>query len=319
MKKNQFTSFCLILFLLSGCQSNAAIPEPELSTSVPTVVSTVMPESVAPHKTGPTTPVSPTYAPAVSAVLEVATPDSRLTPKYWREWPVVPTLSDRARAILRNGIQMGNDIHSFARIGDCQSEPPVFLGIYGTDRYKLPSKYPTLPETIEFFQPSFERVNVTARQGFGVSNVLSNLFSDPKMCQQGETPVDCELRRNKPIVAFIAMGTNWQPNSSAKFELYLRQITDHLIKAGTLPIIVTKPDNIEGDWLLDRAMGQVAYDYDLPLVNVWRALDYLPGHGLDKDLTYMVPAAWDERNLAALRTLDLIRQEITLLSENSQP
>ena len=318
MRKNQVASICVLLLLISACQPQPAIPKPEISTPF-TVAKTATPGSFAPTKTILSVSSSPIIKPASNEVPATATPDTRPTPKYWREWPVVPTLSDRARAILRDGIQKGNDIHSFSRIGDCQSEPAVFLGIYASDQYSLPPKYPTLPETIRFFYPSFKRVNATAKQGYGVSTVLSTLFNDPQMCQKGENLLDCELRRNKPIVAFIAMGTNWQPNSSAKFEQYLRRIVDRLIEDGTLPIIVTKPDNIEGNWLLDQAMSQVAYDYDLPLLNAWRSVQYLPNHGLQKDLTYMVPTAWDERNLAALRTLDVVRQEISSLTETAKP
>ena len=318
MRKNLIAFICFLLFLISACQSQVATPKPEISAAF-TVENSATTTSFASTKAVLSSLLSPTIEPAISKVPVTATPDTRPTPKYWREWTVVPALSDRARAILRDGIQKGNDLHSFSRIGDCQSEPAVFLGIYASDQYSLPSKYPSLPETIRFFYPSFKRMNATAKQGYGVSTVLSTLFNDPNMCQRGENLLDCELRRNKPIVAFIAMGTNWQPHSSAKFEQYLRQIVDRLIEAGTLPIIVTKPDNIEGDWLLDRAMSQVAYDYDLPLLNAWRAVQYLPNHGLQKDLTYMVPTAWDERNLAALRMLDVVRQEISSLTETAKP
>ena len=318
MKMSQAALICFFLFLITACQSQAATSESEISAPS-TAEDTTASKSFVSTEAALSTLPSSTIKPEITKVLVSATPDTRTTPKYWREWPVIPTLSNRAFAILRDGIQKGNDIHSFSRIGDCQSEPAVFLGIYASDQYSLPAKYPSLPETIRFFYPSFNRVNATAKKGYGVSTVLSTLFNDPNICQGGENLLDCELRRNKPIVAFIAMGTNWQPNSSAKFEQYLRQIVDRLIEAGTLPIIVTKPDNIEGDWLLDRAMSQVAYDYDLPLVNAWRAVQYLPNHGLQKDLTYMVPTAWDERNLAALRTLDAVRQEISSLRETAKP
>jgi len=83
-----------------------------------------------------------------------------------------------------------------------------------------------------------------------------------------------------------------------------------LIEHGTLPVIVTKADNIEGDWMLNLSMAKVAYDYDLPLVNAWRSVQYLPNHGLEDNRIYMAPPAWDERNLATLSTLDAIRKEI---------
>jgi hypothetical protein len=76
-----------------------------------------------------------------------------------------------------------------------------------------------------------------------------------------------------------------------------------------LPVLATKGDNIEGDWKLDRAIAQVAYDYDLPLVNVWRAIQPLPNHGLQPPKNiYLTGDAWMLRNEAWLKTLDAARK-----------
>ena len=234
----------------------------------------------------------------------------RLTPKYWREWEIVPNLSQSSIEILEQGLLLGNNSQSFSRVGDCQSEPPVFLGVYATDRWRLPDEYHDISDSVEYYKDAFDIYNVTAEKGFGVSSVLSPLFSDPEVCLPAETPLDCELRLRQPIIVFIAMGTNWQPESSASFERYLRQIVDILIEKGSLPVLMNKPDNIEGDGMLNLAIAQVAYDYDLPMINVWKALDYLPAHGLQEDGVYMIPEAWNERNLYALVVLDNVRQSI---------
>ena len=263
-----------------------------------------LPPTIAPLSTAtPTVITSPTTPPT-------ATPDTRLTPKYWREWEIVPSLSQSTIEILEEGFLLGNNPQSFSKIGDCQSEPDVFLGIYATDHWVLPEKYESANASISYFSDAFALENVTAKRGFGVSSVLSPLYSDAEVCQPAETPIDCELRLRQPLVVFVAMGTNWQPGSSESFERYLRQIVDILIEEGSLPVLVNKPDNIEGDGLLNRAIAQVAYDYDLPMINVWRALDYLPAHGLDADGVYMIPDAWNERSLYALVLLEDIRQII---------
>ena len=131
-------------------------------------------------------------------------------------------------------------------------------------------------------------------------------MADPELCQTTETPLECEYRLHKPIIAFIAMGTNWQPNSSATFERYLRQIVDFCIEHGIIPILVTKADNIEEDFLLNQSIAAVAYDYDMPLLNSWLAVQYLPNHGLEEDKIYLTPQAWDPRNFTALEALDSI-------------
>ena len=250
---------------------------------------------------------------STSTVILTPTPDTRLGPRYWRNWPIIPTLSARAFEVFQLGQKLGNDVHAFSRIGDCQSVPAIFLGIYDTDRYWLDIDHADLQLTIDHFTGSFSRSNVTVKDGFGVASVLTPLMADPQLCQTNETPLECEYRLHKPIIAFIAMGTNWQPNSSATFERYLRQIVDFCLAHGIIPILVTKADNIEEDFLLNQSIATVAYDYDMPLLNSWLSVQYLPNHGLEEDKIYLTPEAWDVRNFTALEALDSIWRSLSSL------
>ncbi len=304
MKKALFAAG-IFLFIVQGCapaaQTAAATPTP-----APSETPMMIPTSSA------TAPPSPTAAPPLPP--STPTPDTRLAPKYWHQWEILPPLSPAALEILKRGVQNGNDVHFFTRIGDCQSEPGTFLGIYATDDWILPEAYQSAAPAIDFFAESFAEENVTAKRGFGISSALNPLFADPARCQPSETPLECELRLHHPIVAFIAMGTNWIPNASASFEKYLRQVVAVLIENGTLPVIVTKPDNIEGDGSLNLAMAKVAYDEDIPLLNIWRALDSLPAHGLEEDGVYMTPDAWRVRDWYALLLLEEVRQAILTIN-----
>jgi hypothetical protein len=211
------------------------------------------------------------------------------------------------------GIGLGVTPRTFSVVGDCQSEPEVFLGIYATDRYYLSSDYHYLQETINDFQSSFSHKSVSVRDGLSAPSALSPLWADPQVCQPDENPVQCELRLYKPMLVFINLGTVWREGASAdKYEGYLRQIVDQVIASGALPILSTKADNVEGDHSLNQATARVAYDYDIPLWNFWAAADYLPNHGLDPESNdiYLTPDAWDVRNFAALRTLDAIWREL---------
>ncbi len=241
------------------------------------------------------------------------TPDARLSPHDWPSWPVVPVVSAQAKEIYRRGLGMGNDPHVFSTIGDCQSEPPVFLGIYETDRYSLSEEFRYLQETIAYFDGSFSHQSQAVRDGLSAPSALSPLWADQKMCQTNENPVACELRLRKPSIVFINLGTNWKPGASAeRYEGYLRQIVDLVIANGSLPILSTKADNVEGDHSLNLATAQVAYDYDIPLWNFWRAADDLPNHGLDADRenVYLTPLGWDRRNFTALRVLDAVWRSV---------
>lgn len=69
---------------------------------------------------------------------ETPTPAPRsaasLSPEHWQQWPVLPAaVSDELREIYRQGLARGNDPHAFSILGDCQSQPEVFMGIYDDD------------------------------------------------------------------------------------------------------------------------------------------------------------------------------------------
>jgi hypothetical protein len=112
------------------------------------------------------------------------------------------------------------------------------------------------------------------------------------------------------MIVMIGMGTNWIPNGEASFERHLREIVDNVLATGALPILATKADNVEENWKLNEAIARVAYDYDLPLVNVWRSVQDLPNHGLEKPprQVYLTGDGWMKRNQAWLVTLDKVRK-----------
>lgn len=228
-------------------------------------------------------------------------------PREWSSWPVLPYVSARAIQIYRDGIAQGNHPNVFSVIGDCQSVPDVFLGIYTTDRYALPEGYSYLSGTIDYYFDSFNGVRPAVRNGISVTSVLSPLWADPELCQPDEIPIACDHRLNKPSIVFINLGTNWTFGGSAgKYEEYLRMVVDAVIANGSLPILSTKADNIEGDYSINIATVRVAYEYEIPLWNFWRAADVLPGHGLEADGIYLTPDAWDLRNFTGLQTLDTV-------------
>ncbi len=103
-----------------------------------------------------------------------------------------------------------------------------------------------------------------------------------------------------------------------RFEDNMRQILDILIEDGIVPILYTKASNLEGDWTINAITGRLAYEYDVPLWNFWRAVQPLPGHGLRADGMHVTwgynyfddPVAmrngWPWRNLTALQALEAV-------------
>jgi hypothetical protein len=231
------------------------------------------------------------------------------SPRNWRTWPVVPRISPHLHEIYVQGLLMGNNPHAFSVIGDCQSAPAVFGGIYAQpDRYTLGEGYEYLQETIEQFAGSFDHINITVQNGFGASTVFSPMWSDPDLCLEGETPIECEFRLHRPSIVFINLGTNWIENGSATHEAYLRQMVEFALSRGVIPILSTKADNFEGDQSINEGIARVAYEYRIPLWNFWRAVQNLPNRGLDpsRDGNYLSVQAWNERNFTGLQALDAV-------------
>jgi hypothetical protein len=222
----------------------------------------------------------------------------------------VPELSTYAQSILANSLQEGRlDPRSFSKVGDCQMTSDTFLGGYALGKYPIPDGHEA---AVEWFAVSMTSESVTAEKGLGISSVLNPMFgfaAGYKQCKRNESPIDCELRTRKPIVVLIGMGTNWIPNAEVKFDQYLREVVDTAINAGALPILATKADNVEEDWMLNETIAQVAYEYDLPLVNVWRSVQDLPGRGIERKI-YLTPDGWLRRNEAWLKTLSLVHAEL---------
>ena len=300
------SSICVLA--LAGC-SPATMTNTQIATIMLSPSSTPLPASATATATVTvTSSLTPT-----PTITPTATPDNHLKPRDWAAWPVVPQVSMRAKEIYLQGVKLGITPRTFSVVGDCQSEPEVFLGIYATDRYYLSSDYQYLQETINYFQSSFSHKSVLVRDGLSAPSALSPLWADPQVCRSDENPVQCELRLYKPMIVFINLGTVWREGASAdKYEEYLRQIVELVIASGPVPILSTKADNVEGDHSINLATARVAYDYDIPLWNFWTAADHLPNHDLDPERNdiYLTPDAWDVRNFVALKTLDAIWREL---------
>jgi hypothetical protein len=231
---------------------------------------------------------------------------------------VIPTVSQTARAIYQRGLQMGNNPRAFSKIGDCQAVPPYFLAPfdYGVGAYQI-GPYTHLNDAIGHFAGSYARQSIAANSGFNVATVFVPLWADPQKCLRGESPLACEFRLHRPSMAIISMET-WWGGDAAGYESYLRRIVEFSISKGTVPILATKADNIEGNGSINAAIVKLAAEYDVPLWNFWAAVQPLPERGLHPDgfhLTWERPffdqpatleKAWPVRNLTALQAIDAV-------------
>lgn len=242
--------------------------------------------------------------------LSTATPDTRLLPEDWQDWPIIPEVTNKSREIYQLGQELGVNSNAFSKIGDCQNIKESFMGLYDLNRYYLSTDQQGWQETIDNFRGYFNRDGKAIEQGLNVAAALSPLQADPEECQAGESPLACELRVANPSFAFVSF-ERWWPDITPpeQYEKYLRMVLDTIMAHGTVPILVTKADNVEGNHQLNYIIAKLAYEYDLPLYNWWRAAQPLPYRGLDperNDGFHISTDAWTERSAYALGTLDTL-------------
>jgi len=316
-----FLAWCwiIIVMLLSACGGEAASPLPPVETPLAVVspagptayeYTITIPETLAVSTTMPVfvtrTPVSQASSPQPSLTPII---DTRLPPGSWMAWPVVPAVTARAKEIYQRGIALGNNPHSFSKIGDCQAIKEVLMGIYDIpERYQLAPEDKPLQETIDYFAGSFNRDGMAVRGGFNAASVLSPIWADPQYCQPGENPIACEFRVHKPSFVIISLEVWWEGRTVERYEAYMRQILDYAISKGVVPILSTKADNVEKDHSINLVNARLAYEYDLPFWNFWSAVQLLSNHGIDpnRDGFHISVEAWNVRSLTALQALDSI-------------
>jgi len=237
-----------------------------------------------------------------------------LEPADWKNWPVLPIVPERALQVYQLGRSLGNDPHAFSILGDCQSVPEVFMGVYESDPTTLTLLPSDLQETVKWFWGSFNRQSPTVRTGTTTGALLWALWHQNKFtCGSSETPLHCELRIHKPSFVIIQVGTHAESHN----ENYMRLILDQLLAAGVVPILSTKADDYEGDEHVNAQYAQLAVEYNLPFWNFWLAVNSLPDRGLysKPQDTYqggywLTDDAVAIHRLTALQALDLVRRSV---------
>ncbi len=310
----------VLFFLLAGCSQNDTPTEEVIITSENSQIISeetngdeeISDDDMTVEKEEKTKVSEFTTTPLPDKMTQVPTPDIRLNPEDWQTWPIIPSLSENARSILSNGIQMGNNINAFSKVGDCQSIKEVLLGIYDIpSRYSLRQGEGYLQETIDQFSGSFNRDGYAVKGGFNAATVLSPIWADPEICLPGENPLECEIRVHNPSMIIISLEVWWKGRTPERYEQYMRKIIEYSISEGVLPILSTKADNVEGDHSINLATAKLAYEYDIPLWNFWLAAQALPYQGIDpeRDGFHITVSAWNERSYTALKTIDSLLRD----------
>jgi hypothetical protein len=237
-------------------------------------------------------------------------------------------ITAHARQIFLAGQGLGNRDFSFSKVGDSNTDNPAFLTPFDQGNFDLGS-YTDLAPAVNYFRGSFARISDAAVGGFSTAKVL-----DPALarggCASGETPLACEYRINKPSVALILLGTGDQ-HSWQGFEARYRQIIEYTIQQGIVPVLMTKADDLESKedtapaGFTNETIRRLAKEYDVPLLDLRRAVEPLPNRGCGPDgFHYNSPPdgqtanfdaahllyGFNMRNLTALQALDALRRYV---------
>ena len=239
--------------------------------------------------------------------------------------PYISGISATAREIFLQGQALGNRDFAFSLVGDSNTDNPAFLQAFDFGSYDL-GAYEHLAPTISYFEGSFSRDSASAVGSFSTAKVLDPAFADGR-CNGGESPLACEYRLQKPSVALILLGTGDQ-HAWQTFEGRYRQIIEYTIAQGIVPVLITKADDLESKEntapydFTNNVIRTLAVEYDVPLLDLRRAVEGLPNRGCVADgFHYSTPpdgrsTTFDEshlqygytmRNLTALQVLDALR------------
>jgi hypothetical protein len=239
-------------------------------------------------------------------------------------YPILPESMGQAGTIFSQSENKAT--HVIAKVGDCNSIEWRFLHPFGLNEYDLGS-YTDLADVIAHFEESLAYRSYAAQNGLTVNGALDPAWASQADCNLGESPLTCEFRLHNPSVAIIMFGTNdMLALTSSQFDYYLRRIVRETIDAGIIPILSTFPRHLafpDRSITFNQIVVLVAQDFDVPLINLWLALEPLPNHGVSGDGfhlsgTMQAAGAFTEvnlhygytmRNLVTLQALDIVWRE----------
>jgi hypothetical protein len=243
--------------------------------------------------------------------------------------PVIPYISESMRDVYLRGQRLGIRSQAITKIGDSVSANSLYLDPMSRDDNVL-GPYDYLADTLLYFGSSRKRESMAAKKGMSSFSIFDPLMAS-EGCEQNESPVACELRLQKPAVAFVMFGPNdIRAMDVDEYTAQMSMLVETLLDNGTIPVLTTfSADPARRSWqksiAFNLALIDVARKYDVPLMNLWLASRDLPKYGLEGDGVHMRNFGYDYlkfdagleahfgvglQNLLALRTLEELHNTV---------
>jgi uncharacterized protein YraI len=240
-----------------------------------------------------------------------------------------------ARAILAEGIVLGNRRNVFTTVGDSITTEQPFLKGFTYSPYDL-GVYGYLQDTINFFSvpprdgepTSFAHHSMAASPAFTTGATLDVAWRDTSLCGAEEAPLLCEYRVIKPSVAIIMLGSiDVRFFEGVTFRDYLERVLELTIDQGVIPVLTTFPNGDtyypEKSALFNDIIRSVAAEQSLPLIELRSPLMALPNRGVGDDQFHLsqdgeayifngneTHVGVTMRNFLTLQMLDALRRNV---------
>lgn len=265
---------------------------------------------------------------AASETEEVAYQDSEVMRARLESIPLLYNmLSSRVYRTFYYGRELGNRPDVFMKVGDSVTASQPFLESFSGGHYNL-GGYPELEEMIQFFRvspregvpDSFVNKGYTAVTGFTSAAVMDAMWSPPSC--NGLVPLHCEYEEIRPAVAIILFGPqDLGFNSASTFAFEMDAIVQDLLNLGVIPILNTFAAHPDFRWneslLYNTIILDIAEQYNVPLINLFRATQPLPDYGVGPD-KYHLSNTWNDDNFNFAGGQDLygvaMRNLLTMLA-----
>lgn len=252
----------------------------------------------------PVTPGAAAEAPPADTTLVAGVPSPGDTGGIFNmllnDIPILPTITARTVQLYREGIAQGRNPNVFTKVGDSNSVRDQFMRLIGYGSYNL-GPYSDLQSTIDRYMApvgpnlanSFARESYAAQSGYTAWFVSDWRVSHPTC--PGITPLECEYQHANPSVAVILYGlADLRFMTPQDYDFAMRRIIDTSIERSIVPVLFTFPareDARPGEWeehlQYNNILVALSWEYQIPLVNLWRATHHLPNHGVDDDQTHL--------------------------------
>jgi hypothetical protein len=329
-----FGSMVLMAVLLTG---GVALPA-SIDQNRPSVAGFTLESSTPAAPTPPTPTVTP-----ISVASEMLSTNPDLAPLLQRlaATPILfnmdtPTLD----TIFQHGQELGSRADVFTKVGDSNTVSGDFLLPIGLEgNYCELGDYQYLQETIDFFSVSpregspnsFNSSSKAVERGLSSSAALDPFWASSP-CEANESPVTCEYRLVRPSVAIINLGLmDVRYATEDSFRANMEQIVQLSIEQGVIPVlntIVVLPDqetlSFEASISINADIVDIAETYEIPLINLWAAVQSLPNFGIGPDRTHFKHVVGEFcdfdgaereiggtlRNLLTLQALDELRRNV---------